>query len=40
MAAAIKKFIEEWSQYFKPNECKNINLEAIKQCEEKHNLPF
>ena len=40
MTAAIDDFVEEWSQHFKPNECKNFNLEAIKLSEEKQNLPF
>ena len=38
MTAAFNDFVKEWSQHFKPNECKNINLEAIKLCNEKHNL--
>ena len=40
MTAAIYDCVEEWSQHIKPHECKNMNLEAIKQSKEKHNLPF
>ena len=40
MTAAINDFVKEWSQHFKPNECKNINLEVIKLSKEKHKLPL
>ena len=30
MTAAIKDCVKAWSQHFKPNECKKINLKVIK----------
>ena len=38
MTAAINDFVKEWSQHFKPNECKTIKLEVIKLCKEKTQL--
>ena len=40
MTAEINDFVEEWSQHFKPNECKNINVEIIKTRKQKLNLPL
>ena len=39
MTATINDFVEEWLQHFKPNKCKNIQLEVIKLCKEKRNFP-
>ena len=40
MIVAINYFVKEWSQHLKPNEWKNINLEAIKLGKEKQKLTF
>ena len=37
MTAAINDFVKEWSQLFKPNKCKNFNLETTKLCKKKKN---
>ena len=39
MTAAINDFVEEWSQQFKPNECKN-KFQVIKPCKRKTQLTF
>ena len=32
--------INDWSQHFQPNKCKNINIEPTKPSKEKHILPL
>ena len=40
MTDAIKIFVEEWSQRFKPKERKNIKLEVSKLGKKPQNLPL
>ena len=44
MTAASNDFVKEWSQHFKPNECKKTSTYKTKtisyKTKEKHNLPL
>ena len=40
VTAAINNFVKEWPQYLSLISAKNINLETIKLCKEKHNVPL